>query len=94
MALTDTLDELISAGQIPPQLAMRVLCQFDRAITEAIQKHVTTRTLIKGHLHTYRFCDDVWTFIIENASFRLDSETVTVDKVKIVACNANRTTQG
>lgn len=27
----------------------------------------------------------MWTFILENATFRTDNETVTCDKVKIVA---------
>lgn len=44
----------------------------------------------KGHLHTYRFCDEVWTFIIENPNFKFDQETISADKVKIVACNAKR----
>lgn len=42
----------------------------------------------QGHLHTYRFCDNVWTFILENASFKTDNEVLAVDRVKIVACDA------
>ena len=43
----------------------------------------------KGHLDTYRFCDEVWTFIIKNIKFKLESNvTLDVDKVKIVACLA------
>jgi transcription initiation factor TFIIA small subunit len=42
----------------------------------------------QGHLHTYRFCDNVWTFILENASFKTDNEVTAVDRVKIVACDA------
>lgn len=41
-------------------------------------------------MHTYRFCDEVWTFIIENPNFKFDQDTVSADKVKIVACNAKR----
>ena len=41
----------------------------------------------KGHLHNYRLCDEVWTFIIKNAAFKLDNgEMLSVDKAKIVAC--------
>jgi transcription initiation factor TFIIA small subunit len=48
--------------------------------------------LAQGHLHTYRFCDNVWTFFLENATFTLtlgsNSETVAVDKAKIIAVAA------
>ncbi|KAI9278405.1 transcription initiation factor IIA, gamma subunit, helical domain-containing protein [Phascolomyces articulosus] len=90
MALTDSLDELIQSGHINPQLAMRVLTTFDKSISEALAQLVRNKANVKGHLHTYRFCDDVWTFIIENPNFKFEQETVSADKVKIVACNAKR----
>ena len=41
----------------------------------------------QGHLHTYRLCDDVWTFIVKNPSFKMEqNEQVTAPKIKIVAC--------
>ncbi|RUP44019.1 transcription initiation factor IIA, gamma subunit, helical domain-containing protein, partial [Jimgerdemannia flammicorona] len=90
MALTDSLDELIQTGHMNPQLAMKVLTQFDKSITEALANRVRSRATFKGHLHTYRFCDEVWTFIIENPNFRFEHDTVAAEKVKIVACNAKR----
>lgn len=45
----------------------------------------------QGHLDTYRFCDEVWTFLIKDVTFKLDNQTpVTADKVKIVSCNSKR----
>jgi transcription initiation factor TFIIA small subunit len=42
---------------------------------------------VQGHLHTYRFCDNVWTFILTDATFKSEiSETLS--KVKIVACDS------
>ena len=38
----------------------------------------------------YRFCEDVWTFIIENTTFKVDNESVQCDKVKIVACSVRQ----
>ncbi|KAJ2079386.1 Transcription initiation factor IIA subunit 2 [Coemansia sp. RSA 988] len=90
-ALTDSLDELIQAGHITPQLAIQVLEQYDKSIAEALSNKVKAKAVIKGDLRTYRFCDDVWTFIIKNPSFKFDHETATADKIKIVACNARRT---
>lgn len=45
----------------------------------------------KGHLHTYRFCDEVWTFLIEDVTFKMnDNSQVQADKVKIVSCNSKK----
>ncbi|KEZ41163.1 hypothetical protein SAPIO_CDS7241 [Scedosporium apiospermum] len=92
MALTDTLDDLISDERINPQLAMKILGNFDQAITEALQKNVKARLSFKGSLDTYRFCDEVWTFLIRNVQFKMDGSSVAVqaDKVKIVSCNAKK----
>ncbi|KAI0284694.1 transcription initiation factor IIA gamma subunit [Russula aff. rugulosa BPL654] len=94
MALTDSLDELITSGAITPQLAMKVLQQFDKSLADIMVKQVKTKTTLKarhlilfGHLHTYRLCDDVWTFLVKNASFKMESnETITAPKIKIIAC--------
>jgi transcription initiation factor TFIIA small subunit len=62
----------------------------EQAMNEALETKVRTKISFKGHLHTYRFCDNVWTFIIEDASFKGlpdGPENMTVDKVKIVACD-------
>lgn len=47
LALTDTLDDLISDERINPQLAMKILGNFDQAITEALQKNVKNRLSFK-----------------------------------------------
>nr|CAG8575108.1 2646_t:CDS:2 [Entrophospora candida] len=92
IALTESLDDFIQAGQITPQLAMKVLLQFDKSLTEALETKVKTKLTFKqGHLHTYRFCDEVWTFIIKKPNFKLDqNEHLHVDKIKIVACNSKK----
>ncbi|KAJ3312779.1 Transcription initiation factor IIA small chain (TFIIA 13.5 kDa subunit) [Boothiomyces sp. JEL0838] len=87
-ALTDTLDDLIQDSLLDPQTAMQVLGQFDASISEALHAKVRSRATLKGHLHVYRFCDDVWTFVVDSANFRLENETVVAEKVKVVACNA------
>jgi len=87
MALTDSLDELITSGAITPQLAMKVLQQFDKSLADTMVKQVKTKTTLKGHLKTYRLCDDVWTFIVKNPSFKMESnEIVQAQKIKIIAC--------
>lgn len=55
-----------------------------------------TSGLEQGSLDTYRFCDEVWTFLIKNVTFKMDNGNVSVqaDKVKIVSCNAKRPGEG
>ncbi|KAI9774308.1 MAG: Transcription initiation factor IIA small chain (TFIIA 13.5 kDa subunit) [Geoglossum simile] len=91
MALTDALDDLISEQRIAPQLAMKILANFDRSITEVLADKVKARLSFKGHLDTYRFCDEVWTFLIKDVTFKMENtQQVMADKVKIVSCNSKR----
>ena len=49
----------------------------------------------QGHLHTYRLCDDVWTFIVKNPTFKMESnELVSAAKIKIVACKNGDAIEG
>ena len=44
-------------------------------------------SFFQGKLNTYRFCDNVWTFVLNNVEFQEMQEIAKVDKVKIVACD-------
>lgn len=46
----------------------------------------------QGSLNTYRFCDNVWTFVLNDVEFREVTDLVKVDKVKIVACDGKSKT--
>ncbi|KAG9311590.1 transcription initiation factor IIA, gamma subunit-domain-containing protein [Chiua virens] len=81
---------LLPSGAITPQLAMKVLQQVlhiasyhtASALTDSIDS-----LSVQGHLHTYRLCDDVWTFIVKNPSFKMESnEMVSAPRIKIIAC--------
>ncbi|XP_071693235.1 transcription initiation factor IIA subunit 2 [Rutidosis leptorrhynchoides] len=93
MCLTETLDEMVSNGVLSPELAIQVLVQFDKSMTEALDSQVKSKVTIKGHLHTYRFCDNVWTFIVQDATFKYDETQENVGQVKIVACDSKLLTQ-
>ncbi|XP_022773019.1 transcription initiation factor IIA subunit 2-like isoform X1 [Durio zibethinus] len=93
MCLTETLDEMVSNGTLSPELAIEVLVQFDKSMTEALESQVKSKVTIAGHLHTYRFCDNVWTFILQGASFKSEDFVQNVDRVKIVACDSKLLSQ-
>ncbi|TRM59625.1 transcription initiation factor IIA gamma subunit [Schizophyllum amplum] len=83
MALTDSLDELITSGVITPQLAMKVLQQFDKSLADTMVNHVRSKATLKVRLpQDLPAVDDVWTFVLESADF------VTAEKVKIIACKS------
>ncbi|KAJ3191433.1 Transcription initiation factor IIA small chain (TFIIA 13.5 kDa subunit) [Irineochytrium annulatum] len=86
IALTDALDEMIQEGQMDPQVAMKVLSQFDASVADALHQKVRSKAQIKGHLNFYNSCDDVWVFVVDKPNLRFENESVTPDKVKIVAC--------
>ncbi|MCJ1397734.1 Transcription initiation factor IIA small chain (TFIIA 13.5 kDa subunit) [Xylographa trunciseda] len=91
LALIDTLDAMVHDGRIEPQLAMKIVSTFDRVITEVLADKVKARLSFKGHLDTYRFCDEVWTFLIKDANFKLDNQSnIQAEKVKIVSCNSKK----
>jgi predicted HAD superfamily hydrolase len=54
-----------------------------------ILKEINMETVFlqAGKLNTYRFCDNVWTFMLNDVEFREAQEMAKVDKVKIVACD-------
>ncbi|XP_077239836.1 transcription initiation factor IIA subunit 2-like [Tasmannia lanceolata] len=92
MCLMETLDEMVPKT-LSPELAIQVLVQFDKSMMEALETQVKSKVSIKGHLHTYRFCDNVWTFILQDAVFKNEETQENVGRVKIVACDSKLLTQ-
>merc|ERR1712112_534654 len=87
--LQESLEELMQLHMLSPALALRVLIQFDKAVNSALATRVRTKLNFKaGKLHTYRFCDNVWTFLMQDVEFRENSELAVVESVKVVACDA------
>lgn len=52
-----------------------------------------TDPLQADKLKAYRFCDNVWTFVMDNVEFREQGNQVaTVGRVKFVACDGRLST--
>jgi len=91
--LQEALDELMQMKLLTDDLALKVLTQFDRSVNSALSGRVKTKLNFKAEkLNTYRFCDNVWTFMLNEVEFREVSEIGKVDRVKIVACDAKSST--
>eukprot|EP00658_Telonema_sp_P-2_P013036 TRINITY_DN14951_c0_g1_i6.p1 TRINITY_DN14951_c0_g1~~TRINITY_DN14951_c0_g1_i6.p1 ORF type:complete len:118 (-),score=43.47 TRINITY_DN14951_c0_g1_i6:154-507(-) len=86
-ALMEALQEMIRLGKFGPDLSTLVMQQFDQSFVVAQQK-VTQEATIKGHIHTYRFIDGVWTFMLEDALFKSGNDSVPVDYLEIIATDS------
>lgn len=87
--LQEALDELMQMQMLSPSLAIQVLQQFDKSINSALSTRVKVKVNFKADkLNTYRFCDNVWTFMLNDVEFRDSADLEKVDRVKIVACDA------
>lgn len=61
--LTDTLDDLITDTRMDPQLAMKILANFDRAIADVLQEKVKSRLTFKVRAVSWnptRFLLRIW----------------------------------
>lgn len=47
LALTDALDELVQNQQLTPNLGLKVMGQFDKVMTEALNNKVKVRATLK-----------------------------------------------
>lgn len=72
-------------------LAMKVLHQYDRTMSHSLGGKVRNRYSFKGHLKVYRFCDNVWSFVIEDVEMKDNHshEMIRTQKLKIVACEGS-----
>jgi hypothetical protein len=43
---------------------------------------------IKAYVKNYKNCDDIWIFYTEKVYIRTESENISTDKLKIVACDS------
>ncbi|XP_044978638.1 transcription initiation factor IIA subunit 2-like [Hordeum vulgare subsp. vulgare] len=88
VALLETLNEMVDCGKLSLDLAINVLLQFDKSMSHALDKHVTSRATFKGgNLRTYRYYDSVWTLNLRNTTFKNEEIEVVLPKVMIVACD-------
>ncbi|WKY01032.1 hypothetical protein Q1695_015212 [Nippostrongylus brasiliensis] len=86
-ALQKTLDDLVHEQMIPPQLAVKVLAIYDKAINKALAQKAKNKMYFKADkLRAYRHCDNVWTFLMERVDFR---DSIRVARVKFVACDGS-----
>ncbi|ELR10164.1 hypothetical protein GMDG_04558 [Pseudogymnoascus destructans 20631-21] len=86
--LCDTIDDLICAGRIEPQLGAKLLKNFVPSVKKAFAEHVREVVNMKGRLQYYRNYEDKWWWVVRDCTVKLragvDAEMLRVDKLRIV----------
>ncbi|KAK4527418.1 hypothetical protein GAYE_SCF39G5340 [Galdieria yellowstonensis] len=90
IALGEALSELKEQNLFTEAEEDVIWRKFDRAMTEALASNVVdTHLTLKGSLHHYRFCDNVWQFFVKDAQVKFDkrSDFTPAGYLKVVACD-------
>ncbi|CAB3401901.1 unnamed protein product [Caenorhabditis bovis] len=90
-ALQKTLDEFVGEQMITEGLSKRVMESFDKSFNRILSQKAKNKVTFKGErLRAYRYCDNVWTFIMDNVDCREVTDKGKVDRLKIVACDGSQ----
>ncbi|CAI2348161.1 unnamed protein product [Caenorhabditis sp. 36 PRJEB53466] len=93
-ALEQTLNDMEEEGLLPKQLVSKVLTQFDKSMNKQISRLPKEKmNFCATQLLTYRYCDNVWTFILNNVTLKDPQRSFDdpIEKLKIVACDGRQT---
>lgn len=88
-ALQKTLDDFVSEQLIPDSLSKKVMDSFDKSINRILPQKAKNKVNFRADkLRAYRYCDNVWTFIVEQVDLKEAIEpNAPVNRLKIVACD-------
>jgi transcription initiation factor TFIIA small subunit len=101
LALDDTLRELVHRQILLPRIVHYILDVFDQIInqkltSQSVKGKKESCLLFKGHLLSYRSCDQVWTLLFDSLIFTSNTDSLwkmTQDKkIKIITCPATKLT--
>mmetsp|Transcript_123721 Transcript_123721/g.174386 ORF Transcript_123721/g.174386 Transcript_123721/m.174386 type:complete len:108 (-) Transcript_123721:21-344(-) len=87
--LVDSLSELVDRGVLDDKLSNAIVEQFDRSMAEAFKTIVpsSANISIKAHLHDYNGNTNVYKFTLTDVAARLQSQTMNLEAMKVVALN-------
>lgn len=87
--LKQSLKQLTEENKITEVLSDKVLSIFDSVMCEEIPKRQKSKCNIKGTVKTYKHCDDIWIFTVDQVYLRTDTENFQSDRLRVVACDYN-----
>ncbi|UJR34886.1 hypothetical protein I4U23_027665 [Adineta vaga] len=105
LALDDTLRELVRRQIFTPRIVNYILGVFDYIINQkltfssSIKGKKESCLLFKGHLLSYRACDQVWTLLFDSLTLTSTTDSLWKmiltdkhEKIKIISCPATKLT--
>jgi transcription initiation factor TFIIA small subunit len=104
LALDDTLRELVHRQILLPRIVHYILGVFDQIINQKLTYQSSKEKkefclLFKGHLLSYRACDQVWTLLFDSLTFTSNTDSLwkmTLSgqnkKIKIITCPTIKST--
>ena len=96
--LDDTLRELLHRQIITPRIVHYILNVFDQIISQKLSSQSDkgkkeSSLIFKGHLLSYRACDQVWTLLFDSLTFTSNTDphwkiifNGQTNKIKIITC--------
>ncbi|OAF69120.1 hypothetical protein A3Q56_03128 [Intoshia linei] len=54
-------------GLISEKAARAILLEFQKVLVETLKSRISTVYEIRGNLNSYRYCDQVWTMLLDNS---------------------------
>jgi plasmid maintenance system antidote protein VapI len=98
ISLLETLDELIKESRITPELAFKILSNFDATINQVLSNNVQTTFKAKAHLDRYNHVDDVLNLTVTGKltlydAPKLQYKELELNKMRIVAMRAHDASQ-
>eukprot|EP01016_Furgasonia_blochmanni_P050545 TRINITY_DN7828_c0_g1_i12.p3 TRINITY_DN7828_c0_g1~~TRINITY_DN7828_c0_g1_i12.p3 ORF type:complete len:128 (+),score=20.54 TRINITY_DN7828_c0_g1_i12:286-669(+) len=88
-SLRDTLEDMEKNNYIKKEMSDKILDKFDQVFLNFVRSSRPNKSTIKGHLHNYGHCDNVWRFDLQKANVKTDNDTFMSDNLKIMAIDAS-----
>lgn len=98
LTLDETLHELLDRQIIIPRISQYILNVFDKIISQKLiiqscKGKKESSLIFKGHLLSYRACDQVWTLVFDSLIFTSNTDPLWKinligqnNKIKIITC--------
>ena len=83
--LSEAIQELKDQNKISPNLEKIIIEKLDQIICQELATSAKSKNTITGRVSSFRNCDDIWIFYCNDVSLKIDKESLTIPKLKIIA---------
>ena len=91
--LSEAMKEMKDQHKITENLEKKIFAKFDEIICQELAINPKGKNTISGKVASFRNCDDIWIFYCNDVSLKIDKETITIPKLKIIALDEKLTSK-